>query len=326
MAKMATVVRVHRHGGPEVLEVEETAVGAPAPGEILIRQGAVGLNFIDIYHRSGLYPLPLPAVLGREAAGTVAATGEGVDAFQVGDRVAYPLFAGAYADLRTVPAARAVRLPDAIDEVTAAAMMLKGTTVEYLLERCFPVRAGQTILFHAAAGGVGLIACQWARALGVKVIGTVSTEAKAELAAAHGCDHPIVAGREDVAARVREITAGAGVPVAYDSVGATTFEASLASLTPRGMLVSFGQSSGPVQAFDPVRLAQGGSLFYTRPGLVDYIATAGELRASAGRLFEMVAAGKVTVRVNHRWPLAGIREAHRALEGRQTTGSSVLLP
>ena len=323
---MATVVRVHRHGGPEVLEVEEAAAPAPAAGEILIRQRAVGLNFIDVYHRSGLYPLPLPAVLGREAAGVVEALGEGVDAFRIGDRVAYPLSAGAYADLRTIPAARAVRLPDGIDEVTAAAMMLKGTTVEYLLERCFPVRAGQTILFHAAAGGVGLIACQWARALGVEVIGTVSTEEKAALAADHGCAHPVIAGREDIAARVREITGGAGVPVAYDSVGAATFEASLASLAPRGMLVSFGQSSGPVAAFDPVRLARGGSLFYTRPGLVDYIATGAELRASAGRLFEMVAGGKVAIRVNHRWPLAEIREAHRALEGRRTTGSSVLLP
>ncbi len=323
---MATVVRVHRHGGPEVLEVEEEAAPAPAAGEILIRQRAVGLNFIDVYHRSGLYPLPLPAVLGREAAGVVEALGEGVDAFRVGDRVAYPLSAGAYADLRTIPAARAVRLPEGIDEVTAAAMMLKGTTVEYLLERCFPVRAGQTILFHAAAGGVGLIACQWARALGVEVIGTVSTEEKAALAADHGCAHPVIAGREDIAARVREITGGAGVPVAYDSVGAATFEASLASLAPRGMLVSFGQSSGPVAAFDPVRLARGGSLFYTRPGLVDYIATGAELRASAGRLFEMVAGGKVAIRVNHRWPLAEIREAHRALEGRRTTGSSVLLP
>lgn len=323
---MATVVRVHRHGGPEVLEVEETAAPAPAAGEILVRQRAVGLNFIDVYHRSGLYPLPLPAVLGREAAGVVEALGEGVDAFRVGDRVAYPLFAGAYADLRAIPAARAVRLPDGIDEVTAAAMMLKGTTVEYLLERCFPVRAGQTILFHAAAGGVGLIACQWARALGVEVIGTVSTEEKAALAADHGCAHPVIAGREDIAARVRQITGGAGVPVAYDSVGAATFEASLASLAPRGMLVSFGQSSGPVAAFDPVRLAQGGSLFYTRPGLVDYIATAAELRASAGRLFGMVAEGEVAIRVNHRWPLAEIREAHRALEGRRTTGSSVLLP
>ena len=323
---MATVVRVHRHGGPEVLEVEEAAAPAPAAGEILVRQRAVGLNFIDVYHRSGLYPLPLPAVLGREAAGVVEALGEGVDAFRAGDRVAYPLSAGAYADLRTIPAARAVRLPDGIDEVTAAAMMLKGTTVEYLLERCFPVRAGQTILFHAAAGGVGLIACQWARALGVEVIGTVSTEEKAALAADHGCAHPVIAGREDIAARVREITGGAGVPVAYDSVGAATFEASLASLAPRGMLVSFGQSSGPVAAFDPVRLARGGSLFYTRPGLVDYIATGAELRASAGRLFEMVAGGKVAIRVNHRWPLAEIREAHRALEGRRTTGSSVLLP
>lgn len=323
---MATVVRVHRHGGPEVLEVEETVAPAPAAGEILVRQRAVGLNFIDVYHRSGLYPLPLPAVLGREAAGVVEALGEGVDAFRAGDRVAYPLFAGAYADLRAIPAARAVRLPDGIDEVTAAAMMLKGTTVEYLLERCFPVRAGQTILFHAAAGGVGLIACQWARALGVEVIGTVSTEEKAALAADHGCAHPVIAGREDIAARVRQITGGAGVPVAYDSVGAATFEASLASLAPRGMLVSFGQSSGPVAAFDPVRLAQGGSLFYTRPGLVDYIATAAELRASAGRLFEMVAEGEVAIRVNHRWPLAEIREAHRALEGRRTTGSSVLLP
>ncbi len=323
---MATAIRIHETGGPEALRVEEVEVGEPGPGEVRIRHTAVGLNFIDTYHRSGSYPMSLPATLGREAAGAVEAVGEGVTGLAPGDRVAYPLVAGAYCTERTIAADRLVRLPDSVDDATAAAMMLKGTTVEYLLCRTFPVRAGQTILFHAAAGGVGLIACQWASAIGATTIGTVSTDAKAELAAAHGCDHPIVAPREDIARRVAEITGGEGVPVVYDSVGADTFDASLASLAPRGLMVSFGQSSGPVASFDPVRLAQGGSLFYTRPGLADYIATREDLELSGARLFDMVGAGKVAIRVNQTYPLTETARAHRDLESRGTTGSTVLLP
>lgn len=323
---MATAIRVHRTGGPEVFTVEDVEIGEPGPGEVAIRHTAVGLNFIDIYQRSGLYPLSLPAILGMEAAGVVEGLGNGVAGFDIGDRVAYPMTVGAYSTGRTIPAAKIVKIPDSIDDATAAAMMLKGMTVEYLLHRTFPVRSGQTILFHAAAGGVGLIACQWARALGATVIGTVSTDEKAALAAAHGCDHPIVTSREDIAARVREITGGEGVPVVYDSIGADTFEASLSSLAPRGMMVSFGQSSGPVASFDPARLAQGGSLFYTRPGLANYIATREELELSGQRLFDVVGSGKVRIEVNQTRPLVEVEQAHRDLEGRRTTGSTVLLP
>ena len=323
---MATAIRIHETGGPEKLRIEEVEVGAPGPGEVRVRQTAVGLNFIDTYQRSGLYPVSPPATLGREAAGVVEAAGDGVADLAPGDRVAYPLEAGAYCTERNVRADRLVRLPDSVDDATAAAMMLKGTTVEYLLHRTFPVRAGQTILLHAAAGGVGLIACQWARALGATTIGAVSTDAKAELAAANGCDHPVVVPREDLVRRVREITGGAGVPVVYDSVGADTFDASLACLAPRGLMVSFGQSSGPVASFDPVRLAQGGSLFYTRPGLVDYIATREDLELSASRLFDKIASGEVKISVNQTYPLTETERAHRDLEARRTTGSTVLLP
>ncbi len=323
---MTQAVRIHRTGGPEVLSVEPDEPGPPAEGEVLVRHTAIGLNFIDTYQRSGLYPLALPAVLGMEAAGVVEAAGDGVTGLAAGDRIAYPMTAGAYATRRVMPAGRLVKIPDGIGDRTAAAMMLKGMTAEYLLTRTFPVEAGQTILFHAAAGGVGLIACQWASALGATVIGTVSTDAKAELAAAHGCHHPIVTSREDIAGRVRDITGGRGVPVVYDSIGRDTFEASLASLAPRGMMVSFGQSSGPVGAFDPARLAQGGSLFYTRPGLAHYIAARDDLELSAGRLFDMVTSGRVKIEIRQTRPLSEIREAHRDLEGRRTTGSTVLLP
>ncbi|MBC6440652.1 MAG: quinone oxidoreductase [Rhodospirillales bacterium] len=323
---MGTAVRIHETGGPEVLRIEEAEVGAPGTGEIRIRHTAVGLNFIDTYQRSGLYPMSLPATLGMEAAGVVEAVGDGVDGLADGDRVAYPMTAGAYSTERTIQAARVVKIPDTVDDQTAAAMMLKGMTVEYLLHRTFPVEAGQTILFHAAAGGVGLIACQWAKALGVTVIGTVSTDEKAALAARHGCDHPIVSAREDIAERVKEITDGKGVPAVYDSIGADTFEASLASLSPRGMMVSFGQSSGPVTSLNPARLAQGGSLFYTRPSLANYIATRDELELSGARLFDMVGSGKVGINVNQTYPLVETERAHRDLEGRKTTGSTVLLP
>ena len=323
---MVKVVRIHETGGPEVLRLDELELAPPGPGEIRLAQSAIGLNFIDTYQRSGLYPLDLPAVLGMEAVGVVEAVGDGVENVKEGDRVAYPMQPGAYAVARNVPADRVVAVPGTVDDQTAAAMMLKGMTVEYLLERCFTVRKGQTILFHAAAGGVGLIACQWAKALGASVIGTVSTDAKAELAAEHGCDHAIVTSREDIAARVDEITGGKGVPVVYDSIGKDTFDASMASLAPRGMFVSFGQSSGPVASFNPGLLAQGGSLYYTRPSLANYIATRGDLEMSGRRLMEMVGSGKVKITVNQTYALDEIVRAHTDLEARKTTGSTVLLP
>ncbi len=323
---MTRAVRIHRTGGPEVLTLETVDTGQPGQGEVLVRQTAIGLNFIDTYQRSGLYPLSLPATLGMEAAGIVEAIGPGVTNPGIGERVAYPMTAGSYAGERIMPADRLVRIPDGVSDETAAAMMLKGMTAEYLLMRTFPVQEGQTILFHAAAGGVGLIACQWARALGARVIGTVSTEEKAALASAHGCHHPVVTSSEDIVARVKEITGGKGVPVVYDSVGRDTFDASLAVLAPRGTLVSFGQSSGAVENFNPARLAAGGSLYYTRPGLANYIASREELELSAKRLFSMVDSGEVRIEVNQTYPLDDIERAHRDLEGRRTTGSTVLLP
>ncbi len=323
---MTRAVRIHRTGGPEVLTLETVDTGRPGAGEVLVRQTAIGLNFIDTYQRSGLYPLALPATLGMEAAGIVTALGPGVANPGVGDRVAYPMTVGAYAEERIMPADRLVRIPDGVSDETAAAMMLKGMTVEYLLMRTFPVQEGQTILFHAAAGGVGLIACQWARALGARVIGTVSTGEKAALASAHGCHYPIVTSSEDIAEKVMDITGGKGVPVVYDSIGRDTFDASLAVLAPRGTLVSFGQSSGPVESFSPARLAAGGSLYYTRPGLAHYIASREDLDLSAGRLFSMVDSGRVRIEVNQRYPLDDVERAHRDLEGRRTTGSTVLLP
>ena len=323
---MTRAVRIHRTGGPDVLTLETVDAGRPGAGEVLIRQTAVGLNFIDTYQRSGLYPLALPAILGMEAAGVVEAVGPGVTNPGIGDRVAYPMTAGAYAGERIMPADRLVRIPDGVSDETAAAMMLKGMTVEYLLMRTFPVQEGQTILFHAAAGGVGLIACQWARALGAQVIGTVSTAEKAALASDHGCHHPIVTSSEDIVERVMDVTGSKGVPVVYDSIGRDTFDASLKVLAPRGTLVSFGQSSGAVESFNPARLAAGGSLYYTRPGLAHYIASRAELDLSAQRLFSMVDSGKVRIEVNQTYPLDDVERAHRDLEGRRTTGSTVLLP
>ena len=323
---MVQVVRIHETGGPEKLRVEDVDLASPGPGEIQIRQTAIGLNFIDIYQRSGLYPVELPMVLGMEGAGVVEELGEGVSDLKPGERVAYPMQMGGYAQVRNIPADRVIRIPDNIDDRTAAAMMLKGMTVEYLLERCFQVRRAQTILIHAAAGGVGLIACQWAKTLGATVIGTVSTDAKAALAKAHGCDHTIVTSREDILARVKDITGAKGVPVVYDSIGRDTFAASMACLAPRGMFVSFGQSSGPVAAFDPALLAKGGSLYYTRPSLGNYIATAADLEQSGRRLTEMVGSGKVRIAVNQTYELGDIVQAHRDLEARKTTGSTVLLP
>jgi NADPH2:quinone reductase len=324
---MAGTIRVHDTGGPEVLRYEQVEMGRPGPGQARIRQTAIGLNFIDVYFRTGLYPPPgLPFTPGQEAAGVVEEIGEGVSEVQVGQRVAYAGAIGAYAESRLVPANRLVPLPDDISDEQAAAMMLKGMTAQYLLRRTFRVQPGLTILFHAAAGGVGTIACQWAKHLGATVIGTVGSDEKAELARAHGCDHPIRYDREDVVARVKEITGGKGVPVVYDSVGRTTFERSLDCLAPFGMLVSFGQSSGKIPPVDLGIFAQKGSLYVTRPTLVTHTATRENLLNSANELFEVVASGAVKILVNQRFPLREAAEAHRALETRKTTGSTILLP
>lgn len=324
---MTHAIRFHRTGGPEVLQWEEVGVGEPGPGEVRVRHAAVGLNFIDTYHRSGLYPVPLPSGIGLEGAGTVEALGPGVAHLQVGDRVAYaggPL--GAYSEARLIPADRLIRLPDSLSFETGAAMMLQGLTAAYLLRRTYRVQKGDTVLIHAAAGGVGLIACQWAKALGATVIGTVSTEAKAELARAHGCDHPILYTREDFARRVRDITGGEGVPVVYDGIGKDTFAGSLDSLRPLGTMVSFGNASGPVGLIDPLLLSQKGSLFFTRPTLMHYTARRADLEALATELLGVVTSGQVKIEVHQRFPLQQAAAAHIALEGRQTTGSTVLLP
>lgn len=325
---MTNAVRIHTHGGAEAFHFEPVDVPAPGPGEVRLRQTAVGLNYIDVYHRTGLYPVPeLPCTIGLEGAGEVTAVGSDVRDLKSGDRVAYaspPL--GAYAEERVIPADRVVRLPEGIDDRQAAAMMLQGMTVEYLIRRTFPVKRGQTVLFHAAAGGVGLIACQWLKAVGATVIGTVGTDEKAELARAHGCDHPIVYAREDFVSRVREITDGAGVPVVYDGVGKDTWDGSLDCLAPRGMMVSFGNASGAVTNFNPGLLAQKGSLFLTRPTLMTYTASREDLAASANALFEVVLNGKVRIEVNQTYPLSEAAQAHRDLEARKTTGSTVLIP
>ncbi len=324
---MTHAIRFHRTGGPEVLQWEEVGVGEPGPGEVRVRHAAVGLNFIDTYHRSGLYPVPLPSGIGLEGAGTVEALGPGITHLQVGDRVAYaggPL--GAYSEARLIPADRLIRLPDSLSFETGAAMMQQGLTAAYLLRRTYRVQKGDTVLIHAAAGGVGLIACQWAKALGATVIGTVSTEAKAELARAHGCDHPILYTREDFARRVRDITGGEGVPVVYDGIGKDTFTGSLDSLRPLGTMVSFGNASGPVGLIDPLLLSQKGSLFFTRPTLMHYTARRADLEALATELLGVVTSGQVKIEVHQRFPLQQAAAAHIALEGRQTTGSTVLLP
>ena len=325
---MPKAIRIHQHGGPEVLRWEEVAVADPGPGQVRIRHRAIGLNYIDVYHRTGLYPLPsLPWTLGMEGAGLIEAVGAEVTGFKPGDRVAYaspPV--GAYAEVRLIAADRVVAVPDAIDDQTAAAMMLQGMTAQYLLRRTYRVQAGDTILLHAAAGGVGLIASQWAHHLGATVIGTVGSEAKADLARAHGCQHVIIYSRENFTERVRDITQGQGVAVVYDSVGQETFMGSLDCLRPMGMLVSFGNASGPVPAFEPGILAAKGSLFLTRPTLMTYTAQRADLVASAQELFEVVASGAVKIAVNQTYPLAETAQAHRDLEARHTTGSTVLLP
>ncbi|OIP40544.1 MAG: quinone oxidoreductase [Deltaproteobacteria bacterium CG2_30_63_29] len=320
-------IRIENTGGPEVMHLASVELGEPGPGEVLVRHTAVGINFIDTYHRSGLYPVELPSGLGLEAAGVVEQVGDGVSEVVVGDRVAYatgPI--GAYCEARLIAARHVVPLPEGISDVAAASMMLKGMTVEYLLHRCFPVKSGMTVLLHAAAGGVGLIACQWLRALGVQVIGTVGSDEKAALAKAHGCHHTIVYDREDVVARVRELTDGVGVPVVYDSVGKATFERSIDCLAPRGMLVGFGNASGAAAAFDPLVLARKGSLFLTRPTLFHYVSTRQELLLSAKTLFDVVLEGVVDVDPRQSWPLAEARDAHRALQSRETVGASVLIP
>ena len=319
-------IRAREAGGPEVLEAVDLDPPAPAAGQVLVRHHAIGLNYIDTYLRSGLYPMRYPAVLGQEAAGVVEAVGEGVTRLAVGDRVAYNSAGGAYAECQAVPASRAVRLPDNVDFETAAASLLKGMTVEFLVRRCHQVKAGETILVHAAAGGVGTLLVQWAKALGATVIGTVGSEDKAQLARRLGCDHVIFYRTEDVAQHVKAITEGKGVPVAYDAVGKDTFEGTLASLARRGLFVSFGNASGPAPAVEPLRLLRGGSLFLTRPSLADYVATPQELDESAGQLFAMLGSGKLKIEIGQRFKLAEARQAHEALESRQTIGASVLLP
>jgi NADPH2:quinone reductase len=327
LAAMTMAIRIHATGGPEVLRWEEAPVGSPGRGEARVRHTAVGVNFIDTYHRTGLYPLELPATVGMEGAGVVVAVGAGVAEVTVGQRVAYAGGApGAYAEERLIPAHRLVPLPDDVSDVQAAAMMLKGLTAHYLLRRTYPVKGGDTILLHAAAGGVGLIACQWAKHLGATVIGTVGSDEKAAVASAHGCDHAIVYAREDFVARVRELTGGRGVPVVYDSVGRSTWEGSLDCLAPLGLMVSYGNASGPVPPFAPGILAAKGSLFLTRPTLMTYTARREDLLAAAAELFTVVRSGAVRVEVTGRLPLAEAAEAHRALESRRTTGSIVLLP
>ncbi|HEX5238468.1 MAG TPA: quinone oxidoreductase [Sphingomicrobium sp.] len=321
---MPHAIRVHQTGGPEVLKWEEVAVGDPGPGQAKIRQEAVGLNFIDVYHRTGLYPQQLPFTPGVEGAGVVETVGPDVTQVSVGDHVAYAGGTGGYAEERLIDADRLVKLPDAITSEQAAAMMLQGMTAHMLLRSVYAVQDGDMILIHAAAGGVGLIMCQWAAALGATVIGTVSTEEKAELARAHGCAHPIVYTRQDFVAEIASLTAGEKLPVVYDGVGRDTFIKSLDCLHRRGTMVSYGNASGPVDAFSPAILAQKGSLFLTRPTLFDYVATRPELERAAGDLFDMVLSGKVKIEVKQRFPLKDAAEAHRALEARKTTGSTVL--
>ncbi|WP_317205727.1 quinone oxidoreductase [Janthinobacterium sp.] len=324
---MTKAIRMFRTGGPEVMEYVDVELAPPGPGEARVRHEAIGLNFIDVYFRSGLYPQPLPGGLGLEGAGVVEAVGEGVREVKVGDRVAYAARPnGAYAQARNVPAAILLVLPEAIGFETGAAMMLQGMTVQYLLHRTVALKAGDTVLFHAAAGGVGLIACQWARALGVTLIGTVGSDEKAALATAHGAAHVINYNHENFVERVREITAGKGVRAVYDSIGKDTFIGSLDCLAPLGTMVSFGSASGPVPPFALTELASRGSLFVTRPTLFAYTSTRAELEATAQSLFDVVAGGAVRIGINQRYNLADVAQAHIELEARKTTGSSILLP
>ena len=320
-------IRFHETGGPEVLRLEELALPEPGPGQARVRHTAIGVNFIDTYHRTGLYKLPLPSGLGVEAAGVVEAVGQGVGHVAVGDRVAYVARPpGAYAEAAAVPADRLVKIPEGVSDEVAAAAMLKGMTVWMLIRRIHAVKPGENVLFHAAAGGVGLIAVQWLRALGARTIATVGSEEKGRLALAAGASDVIVYTREDFVKRVRQLTKGEGVPVVYDSVGRTTFEGSLDCLAPMGLMVSYGNASGPVPPFELAQLAAKGSLFVTRPTLFSYTARREDLEEGARELFGVIGSGKVHIEVKHRWPLARAADAHRALEGRHTTGSIVLLP
>jgi NADPH2:quinone reductase len=317
---------LHEFGGPEKLTWEDIPEPAPGPGEARIRHTAIGLNFIDVYNRTGLYKLPLPAIVGQEGAGVVEAVGEGVTEVKPGDRVGYASIVGAYAEVRTIKADRLVPLPANIDDRTAAAIMLKGLTAEYLLRRTWKLSAGDTILWHAAAGGVGSLACQWAKHLGLHVIGTAGGPEKVKLAKERGCEHVIDYSREDVVARVKEITGGKGVPVVFDSVGKATFDASLDCLKPRGLMVSFGNASGAVPPFEPLRLGGPRSLYLTRPALAAYVATRSELLEASRALFEVVGSGAVKVDIGQTYALRDAGTAHRDLESRRTTGSTVLLP
>jgi NADPH2:quinone reductase len=324
---MTQAIRMNRTGGPEVMEFVDVELAPPGPGEARVRHEAIGLNFIDVYFRTGLYPQELPAGLGKEGAGVVEAVGEGVTEVKEGDRVAYAGGPnGAYAQARNLPAALLVVLPEKIDFDTAAAMMLQGMTVQYLLHRTVALKAGDTVLFHAAAGGVGLIACQWAKVMGVTLIGTVGSDQKAELARAHGAAHVINYNSENFVERVREITGGKGVRAVYDSIGKDTFTGSLDCLAPLGTMVSFGNASGPVPSFSLGELTARGSLFITRPSLFSYIATREDLEATANSLFGVVASGEVKIEINQRYNLADVAQAHIELESRKTTGSSILLP
>jgi len=324
---MPKAIRFPKTGGPEVLVWEDVEVGDPGPGQLRIRHHAIGVNYVDTYQRAGLYPMPLPSGCGSEAAGVVEAVGTGVTDFKPGDRVAYATApVGAYSEVRLYPADRAVKLPEGISFETAAAMMLKGMTVQYLIKRTFKVQPGMTVLWHAAAGGVGLIACQWLKALGVKVIGTAGSDSKAALARDHGCDHTIVYTRENFVERTKEITGGKGVPVVYDSVGKTTFMGSLDCLQPLGMMVNFGSASGAPEPLNLGLLAQKGSLFVTRPTLNTYAAKREDLVAGANDLFDVVKSGKVRIEIAQRYPLKDAAQAHRDLEARKTTGSTILLP
>lgn len=323
---MPHAIRIHETGGPDVLSWDEISVGEPGPGEIRVRQTAVGLNYIDTYHRSGLYPMALPAVIGMEAAGVIEALGDGVSGFAIGDRIAYGTSLGAYSDARVMPADKAIKLPDVISDQTAGAMMLQGMTVEYLIRRTYQVQAGETVLLHAAAGGVGLIASQWLNHLGATVIGTVGSDDKGELAKAHGCHHIINYRSQDFVAEVKRLTDGKGVPVVFDGVGKDTFDGSLNCLQPRGLMVSYGNASGPVAPVNVIDLSTKGSLYLTRPTLGSYTATRADLEQSASALMEVVANGAVKIEVKQTFPLRDAVQAHRDLEARKTTGSTVLLP
>jgi NADPH2:quinone reductase len=323
---MTKAVRFHKTGGPEVLQLEDVQVGEPGQGQARIRHTAIGVNFIDTYQRSGLYPMPLPSVAGHEGAGVVEAVGPGVTLVKPGDRVAYTGQVGSYAQQRLLQADRLVKVPEGISDEQAASMMLKGMTVQYLIHRTYPVKAGDTVLWHAAAGGVGLIACQWLKALGVTVIGTVGSADKAKLAKAHGADYVIDYSKENFVERVKEITGGKKLPVVFDSVGKSTWEGSLDCLQPLGMWVVFGNASGPVPPLNTGLLAQKGSLFMTRPTLVTYIASRADLEARSKSLFDIVKSGKVKIEITARYKLADAAQCHRDLEGRKTTGSVILLP